>query len=234
MNDLKSNIGLTSPGNSYVDPVAVRDHCREYLAKHLVKALKHLPSLKNLVMLDMGCGSGVPTIVLANHFNGKVFAVDSDIRGLTQLRRKITRMKLTSKITICRKSVFDMEFGPDRFDLVIAEGLLNVIGFENGLKLADQVLKNHGYLILHDEAGESGAKQEILTRYHYQIIQRFTLDEQVWWDDFYSHLNSSIEACDAPHKQELFKNDLAEIMLYHEKPELFRSVYYVLRKATPL
>ena len=233
MNDIKSNTGLTSPENAYVDPVAVRDNCRYYLSKHLIKALNHLPTLNNPVMLDMGCGSGVPTTILANHFEGKVFAVDTDIRALTLLRRKIARQKFASAITICRKSVFDMDFTPQTFDLIIAEGLLNVIGFENGLKLADQVLKNQGYLIIHDEEGESEAKQEILARYHYQIIQRFTLDEKVWWNDFYSHLNSRIEAGNAPHKQELFQNDLAEIALYREKPALFRSVYYILRKATP-
>lgn len=37
-----------------------------------------LPSIKNPVIADIGCGTGVPTIELARLSDGMIYAVDTD------------------------------------------------------------------------------------------------------------------------------------------------------------
>ena len=42
-----------------------KDHIRENLNKYTRKAFRLLPKLKNPNIVDIGCGTGVPTIELA-------------------------------------------------------------------------------------------------------------------------------------------------------------------------
>jgi len=46
----------------------IRDRCRMRLVKYLEQILNDLPEFANPKMLDIGCGSGVPTLWLAEKF----------------------------------------------------------------------------------------------------------------------------------------------------------------------
>jgi len=59
-----------------------RDRIRENLNKHTRKALRLLPKCKNPHILDIGCGTGVPTIELTKISNGHVIGIDIDVTSL--------------------------------------------------------------------------------------------------------------------------------------------------------
>ena len=48
----------------------IKDKCRKGLLKYLSKAISIIPAIEGPLILDVGCGSGVPTLALAEIFNG--------------------------------------------------------------------------------------------------------------------------------------------------------------------
>jgi hypothetical protein len=117
---------------------------------------------------------------------------------------------------------------PDRkFDVVLAEGLLNIIGFENGLAVLNKYLKDGGFLLIHDELNNDGEKRLLLKKYGLTLINSFVLDETAWWDDYYHCLEKSIGQLS---DNSLFENEINEIREYKRDSDKFKSIYYILRK----
>jgi ubiquinone/menaquinone biosynthesis C-methylase UbiE len=66
-----------------------RDQFRERLNKYTRKAFKMLPKLEKPRILDIGCGSGVPTIELAKLSEGEIIGIDVNQPFLDKLNIKI-------------------------------------------------------------------------------------------------------------------------------------------------
>jgi ubiquinone/menaquinone biosynthesis C-methylase UbiE len=214
-----------------MNPFEIKDLCRGKLSRYLIQAISVLPRLNNPLILDMGCGSGVPTLILAEHFNSTIYAADTDEAALTRLEEKIRNSNLADRIIVMHRSVYDLDFADTCFDIIVAEGLLNIIGFEAGLSLADRFIKGNGYFIIHDEYAHPDEKAGIIQRSGYRLFHSFKLDEQVWWNDYYRCLEEKLESLDQKTTSALFTNEMKEIRLYKEQPLLFRSAYYILKKS---
>ena len=80
-------------------PYEIRDFCRNKLTGYLVKALSAIPNIEKPLMLDMGCGTGVPTLTLAWLFDGTIYAVDINAAALSRLRKKIKGTDLSRRIS---------------------------------------------------------------------------------------------------------------------------------------
>ena len=104
-----------------------KDNIRENLNKYTRKAFGFLPKIKNPCILDVGCGSGVPTIELANISGGHVTGIDIDETALVLLNRKIQQMGLNDRVTVVKNSIHNMDFPECSFDIIWAEGSLFVI-----------------------------------------------------------------------------------------------------------
>ncbi len=53
-----------------------KDMIRERLNKYTKKAFQELPELNNPKILDLGCGSGIPTLELARLSHGEILGID--------------------------------------------------------------------------------------------------------------------------------------------------------------
>ncbi len=111
-----------------------KDHIRENLNKYTRRAFKLLPKCKNPHILDIGCGSGVPTIELATISDGHVTGIDIDVTSLNLLQRKIKEIGLNNQVSVIKNSILTMDFPEESFDIIWAEGSIFVIGFENSIK----------------------------------------------------------------------------------------------------
>lgn len=67
----------------------IRDNCRRGLIGHLEEACSKIPEKDHVRMLDIGCGTGVPTCWLAEHYSGMITAIDIDREALDFIRGKI-------------------------------------------------------------------------------------------------------------------------------------------------
>jgi len=210
------------------NPLEIKDHCRARLGKYLVQAISVLPSINKVIILDMGCGTGVPTIILSKRFKGSIYAVDTNEDAINVLKQKISSSHLIHRIFAIQRSVYDLTFTPNYFDIILAEGLFNIIGFEEGLKLTNRFIKENGYVIVHDECTNQKGKEGIIKKLGFKLIHSFMLDEQVWWNDYYQCLEKKINSLGMNITATLFKNEISEINRFKEQPWLFRSMYYVL------
>ena len=87
-----------------------KDHIRENLNKYTRKAFELLPKLKNPQILDVGCGTGVPTIELARMSDGHVIGIDIDEISLNLLRRKIQDLGFHNRVSVIKGSINNMDF----------------------------------------------------------------------------------------------------------------------------
>ena len=208
----------------------IKDQCRNGLLKYLEKAVSLIPKADRYRILDIGCGTGVPTLFLAQRFTGSITAIDTDKASIAFLQKKAGKGNCRSKITILNVSFFDFQSIPDQYDIILAEGFLNVVGFEKGFIKMLELLKPGGYFIIHDEFKDHESKSGLIARNNCSLINTIYLDETVWWDDYYDILHSQINELDDMELIGKFKGDMSEIEYYKADPIQFRSIYYLVRK----
>lgn len=118
--------------------------------------LKALSLCENLPpepeILDVGCGTGAQTLVLAANTDGHIVATDLHPTFLEQLEKAIVREGLEDRIEIRQADMNDLPFEPESFDLMWSEGAIFVIGFDKGLSAWRPLVKPGGYLVVSEAA----------------------------------------------------------------------------------
>lgn len=213
-----------------IDPMEIKDICRKGLIKYLIKAVSIIPKIERPLILDIGCGTGVTTLALADLYAGNIYAVDLNKKSLSRLEEKIKSLNLSDRIITIHSSVFNLKFTDVKFDIVLAEGLLNIIGFENGILIVNQNIKEDGYFIIHDEIANHKKKMKIIEKNNYKLIDSFELNEDIWWNNYYNIMEEKITSYNDKNICDLFKDDMREIEMYKKDPMRFRSIYYILKK----
>lgn len=91
---------------------------RKRFIKYTRKAYQMLPKLEQPSILDIGCGSGLPTLELARLNNGKIIGIDIDQTQLEKLNRKIVEAGLAHRVKTINCSLFEMNFPDESFDII--------------------------------------------------------------------------------------------------------------------
>ncbi|MCP4955847.1 MAG: MerR family transcriptional regulator [Photobacterium aquimaris] len=151
--------------------------------------------------LDVGCGKGLTTCLLAHHSGFSLTALDNDEYHLSCLKEKIKHQPINERITTSCSSMMAMPFEEQQFDVIWAEGSAYIMGVNNALKQWQRFLKPHGYVVISDlvwltetpsiEAYEfwqknypdMTSKQQRTTdiiNAGYEVITSFTQSEKSW------------------------------------------------------
>ena len=72
-----------------------KDLIRKRLIKYTRKAFRVLPKFDKPRILDIGCGTGVPTLELARLTNGEITGLDIDEEQLGRLLKKCEKLILS-------------------------------------------------------------------------------------------------------------------------------------------
>jgi ubiquinone/menaquinone biosynthesis C-methylase UbiE len=212
-----------------------KDAVRERLNKFTRKAFEMLPELDKPRILDVGCGSGVPTMELAKLSNGQITALDIDQTSVDRLSGKIEKAGLSGRIKAVRCSMFDMDFPEQSFDIIWAEGSIAVMGFQRGIGEWSKFLKPGGFLAVHDERGDIGEKLGQISTCGYDLLGYFKLDEQTWRKEYYAPLKklgdqTRTKYADHPSALLLLDKEQQELDVFKKNPARCCSVFFVMRK----
>lgn len=211
---------------------------------------------KEMKILDIGCGVGVHTLLLAKVFqNSVVKAIDNHAPYIDILNDKIKKQGISNRVIGEHISMFEMTFEENSFDIIWAEGSIYITGFENGLRDWKKYLKNGGYLICselswitnnpsqesHDFWNEGypqidtvSNKIKQIEKIGYTFVSEFILPKEDWVDSYYAPLQVKLDIM----KQKYAENETAlkalsiiqeEIDLYHRNSDDYSYVFYIIK-----
>ena len=211
------------------------DIIRGSFNKYTEKAFQMLPQLDRPRILDIGCGSGVPTMELARLSNGQVTALDINQTLVNILGRKIEKAGLSDRVKAIRCSMLDMDFPDESFDIIWAEGSIATIGFERGLKEWRRFLKPDGFLAVHDETGNIPEKLERISHCNYELMGYFTMDKHIWWDEYFFHFEKLLNELRGKYLDDSkaltsLAREQKELDMVKKNPEQHCSAFFVMKK----
>jgi len=212
------------------------DLLRHGFNKYTTKAFQMLPKLEKPRILDIGCGSGVPTLELARLSKGEIIGIDIDQSLLDKLTKKIKEAGLTERVKILKCSLLNMNFPDESFDIIWTEGAIFVIGFEKGIKEWRRFIKPNRFLVVHDEISDLPKKLKLIPICGYNLIEHFVVSKDVWWNNYYCPLEKRIQGLrikyrDDPGALVLLDKEQHGVDEFKKNPKHHGSVFFVMQKS---
>jgi len=211
-----------------------KDQFRERLIKYTILAFQMLPKIKSPHILDVGCGSGIPTIVLAKLSDGKITGIDTDQRLLDRLKKRVKELGLSNRVFTKKCSLFDIDFQDEIFDIIWAEGSINIIGFEKGLKEWRFLLRPGGFLVVHDGVKVVSNKLKKIPDFGYKLINHFVLPDDAWWVEYFEPLERLIKEWRKKAKStetlSILESYQNEVNTFKKNPKEHVSAFYIFQK----
>lgn len=216
--------------------------------------LKNLPD--ELIILDIGCGHGMQTLELARISKAKIIAIDNYQPFLDILRKKAMDEGFEKRIITRNQSMLDMNFKNNMFDIIWSEGALYFMGFQNGLKRCNQILKNKGYLVVTEavlllpnlpkelkqfwDEGYPDIKNiksniTLIRNEGFELISHFTLPKSSWIDSFYSPMEKRIKELEKKYYNnkialQTFEECKKEINMYTKYSDYYGYEFFIMQK----
>jgi ubiquinone/menaquinone biosynthesis C-methylase UbiE len=207
---------------------------REVFLKYTRKAFEMLPSMKNPSILDIGCGSGIPSLELAKLSNGEVIGIDIDQTALDKFKRKIESEGLSDRIKVFNRSVYNTEFPEEHFNLIWDEGVLHILNIKKGLEECNRILKSNGFLVIGETITWIKKNLEVFPKFGFKLINKFFLPEESWWREYYLPLEKKIKKLRSQFENskglEKLKTYEREINLVKKNPKEFDCAFYLFQK----
>jgi ubiquinone/menaquinone biosynthesis C-methylase UbiE len=221
-----------------------------------LQAMKQVPGIGAATrVLDIGCGTGPQTLVLAHHSNAHITAVDAHEPFLKVLHQQAQAHGIETRIETRLGDMRHLDYPPGSFDLIWCEGAIYIMGFENALREWRKLLKSGGHVVVSEVCWtrrdpppecsafwaseypgirDVSAMLKAIAECHYETIDHFTLPRSSWWNEFYSPLQQSVAAFRACHENEADAQQLAdriqaEIDLWHAYGEFYHYECFVMR-----
>lgn len=95
-------------------------------------------------ILDVGCGPGAQSVLLARLSGGTVFGIDTHMPFLRDIQQRAARAGGSGRALPARMSMFELGFPPETFDLIWSEGAVYIRGFAESLRAFLPLLKPGG------------------------------------------------------------------------------------------
>ncbi len=225
-----------------------------------IKALNFINISKDqkLKVADIGCGSGGQTITLAKNIEGQITAVDLFPDFLDELNLKAEELGFQEKIKTVEKSMEDLPFDNEEFDIIWSEGAIYNIGFEAGIKKWKNYLKSGGYLGVSEitwttnsrpkeieeywneeypEIDTASNKIRILEENGFSLVGYFILSQNSWIENYYKPMEKRFSAFLEKHNNsEMVRNIVEEhkeeIRKYKKYKDYYSYGFYIAKKVS--
>jgi ubiquinone/menaquinone biosynthesis C-methylase UbiE len=211
------------------------EQVRAGFLKYTRKAFLKLPQLENPRILDIGCGSGVPTIELAKLSGGEVTGIDIDQSCIDEFNRKIKEENLGNRVKALNLSLSEMKFPDETFDVVWSEGVVGSIGFETSLKDWRRLLKHDGYLVIHYQVSRVADVLPRIPQLGYSLADTVLLPVDAWWAEFYEPIEEKMDTLLHKYRNntdalKLLNQYKTELNMVKKNPSNFSCAFYIMKK----
>ena len=219
------------------------------------RALQYLPTLhSDSKILDIGAGTGAQTMVLAEHTEAKIVAIDMLQEFLNQLQEKINLNNLNERIITQQDLMDNINVENKAFDVIWSEGAIYNIGFKKGLLEWKKFLKDTGYMVISEiswlteerpkeiedywleaypEIDTIDAKLAVIEEVGYENVVHFILSEREWkeyYTPILSRTNAFLKEYNYTKEAEDFiKMALDEIKVYEKFKDYYSYVFYIIK-----
>jgi SAM-dependent methyltransferase len=220
------------------------------------RAYEMLPALREPRILDLGCGSGAPTLELARVSRGRVTGLDVHQPYLDELERRAEAAGLADRVTARSGSMLSIELPDESFDLVWAEGSIFIIGFDRGLEEWRRLIRPAGFLVVHDLAWLRPDPPDELRAFWseayppmrniaenlaaipprgYQVLGHFPLPDDAWWVEYYDPLEERLPELRVKYAGDaealaLLEDSRREIEILRRYPGWYSSVFFLMQR----
>lgn len=220
------------------------------------QAFRMLPALQQSQILDVGCGPGGPTMGLARLGEAQVIGVDVHGPYLHILAARARRAGLADRVHPLKSSMLALGFRDESLDAVWAEGSIQFIGFEEGLRAWRRLLRPGGSLVVHDMVWLSPDPPPDIYRYWkgrfsgvrtvparleqilacgYDPVGHFSLPEDAWWNVYYGPLEARIQEFRETYGEDAVTSsvpdgELQEIDMFKRGQKWYGSAFFVMQK----
>jgi ubiquinone/menaquinone biosynthesis C-methylase UbiE len=213
-----------------------------------VKAFNLLPlQNKELKILDLGCGTGMQTLNLAEIIEGKITAIDNHQPFLDELKTKAIQQNLSHKIEAKLEDITNLKEPLNYYDLIWLEAAIYLIGLSKALQELKQFLKPQGYLVFTELTWlQANPPQEcqLFWQQEYpnmknieenlQIIKYFVLPKSAWLDNYYLPLEENLirgrEKYANNKLANQFINQIAEeIDIFKRYNEYYGYIFFIIQ-----
>jgi SAM-dependent methyltransferase len=215
------------------------------------------PASADLRILDLGCGTGAPTLLLARHLAGSITAVDNHQPFLDELRRRAKAQGVSGKIATRCEDMRTLKLADGSYDVIWCEGSLFGMGSPSeGFAACHRWLAPGGFLAVSElcwfrpeppqECREwlTGAyppmtdvagNLAIIEAAGFTVLDHFSLPTRTWLEEFYVPLENRIRELrrmpvENPARDEVFAACQKEIDMYRKYSEYYGYEFFIMQR----
>jgi len=207
---------------------------RAVFLKYTRKAFESIPKIDNPRILDIGCGTGIPTLELVKLSNGEITGIDIDQAALNNLNNKIKQEGLSDRIKTFNRSAYDTKFEDEMFDIIWEEGVIHLLDFEKAIRECNRVLKINGYLISGEATNWADNNLNHFPKFGFKLMKQIPWTKECWWNEYYDPLEKRINVLrkkyDNVDNIEEIKNHIREIEMVKRNTAGFECTTYIMQK----
>jgi cyclopropane fatty-acyl-phospholipid synthase-like methyltransferase len=219
-----------------------------------IRRLRPLPP--SPTVLDLGCGPGRQTLVLARELGVPIAALDFHAPYLARLRQAADEQGLSDLIHTRCADMRSLRDPPGSVDLIWAEGSIFIFGFFQGLCTWHTLLKPGGQLVTsevtwltnnpplaakafwHEECPTMTTIEGNIasaTDAGYQVYDHFTLPRSDWWDEYLTPLRQRVARLRSTAEtnvalEQVLDETEREIAICDDFGDDFGYVFYLMQK----
>lgn len=222
-----------------------------------LKALSFIDSLNDASRIaDLGCGTGGPTMVLAQHAPGLITGLDLFPQFIDRFNKNAVALNLHHRVKGIVGSMDCLPFQDEELDLIWSEGAIYTMGFEKGINEWRRYIKQQGYLAVSEASWFTGHRPEEIDAFWtaaypeidtiavkvaqmqqagYLPVATFILPEDCWTTRFYA---PQVAVQDEYLKkyggnktvEDFIANERHEMELYQKYKAYYGYVFYIGKK----
>jgi len=222
---------------------------------HTLHVLRLLPKQQFHVIVDVGCGAGRQTMVLAKELGTLVHAVDSYEPFLNDLMRRAAEARIEQLVQTHCMDMKDIPGVFQHIDLLWSEGSAYNIGFSNALTTWASAINPDGFAVVSElswirEQVPDTVREFFLSGYPdmhpvhhnivvaenagYKVLNTYALPKEAWVEGYYDILEPRARALldhQDPSVRDFSAETVREIEVFQCSEDSYGYVFYVLQRA---